>query len=224
MVPRQMNSSAGSTRREPFTSPTTCSRHPSTTGTRVRSAKEHFFQDVALIAPVSRSEQAQGANPQKFTITVTRDDARLLVDGAINHHKYVRFIIDTGREHDYDTSECSFTVRTRNQTSPADRSSRPRRGIDGRLIEIDSLSVGNVEARNFDVVVIEDGLRGMGLLGADFLSRFHLDINYNREQMVLHQSDGPYDGYPAARWQEKFRLYRRLKQPLNIALNRMRIT
>jgi len=62
------------------------------------------------------------------------------------------------------------------------------------------------------MVVIEDSLGGIALLGADFLSRFQMEINYSRGQMVLHTGEGPYDGYPAAWWQEKFRLYGRLKR------------
>ncbi|HEX2229861.1 MAG TPA: retropepsin-like aspartic protease [Candidatus Binatia bacterium] len=190
--------------------------HPQSIPERYRNqSPKHqgtLFRDAALIAPVSRIEQAQVADPQKVLVNLTRDDGRLLVNGTVNHHNFVRFIVDTGAS----MTMVPASVASRLGLDTKRALLMEVRGIggviEGRLVEIDSLRVGNAEARNFDVVVIEDGLRGMGLLGADFLSRYQLDINYTREQMVLHQGEGSYDGYPAAWWQEKFRLYRRLKR------------
>ena len=162
-------------------------------------------------APVPKASQAPVSNLQKFTISLTRQEGRLLVNGRINDHGSVRFIVDTG---------ASLTIIPAGIASRLgfDRNGAPSiqvRGvggvIDGRLIEIASLKVGHAEARNFDVVVVDDDLRGIGLLGADFLSRFQMHLNYTRDEMVLHAGEGPYEGYPAAWWQEKFRLYRRLK-------------
>lgn len=174
--------------------------------------QETLFGDAALIAPVSRTEQAQVGNPQKFTIHLTRDDGRLLVDGTVNHYNFVRFIVDTGASMTMIPASVASRLGLDSKRAPLIDVRGVGGVINGRLIEIDSLRVGNAEARNFDVVIIDDGLRGMGLLGADFLSRFQLDINYTREQMVLRDGEGPYDGYPAAWWQERFRLYSRLKQ------------
>jgi clan AA aspartic protease (TIGR02281 family) len=168
------------------------------------------LREAILIAPVPNTDQAD--EPQKFTINLTRDDGRLIVDGSINHHNFVRFIVDTGASMTMIPASVASRLGLDTKRALLIEVRGIGGGIDGRLIEIDSLRVGNVEARNFDVVFTEDGVGGLALLGADFLSRFRLHINYTREQMVLHQGEGPYDGYPAAWWQEKFRLYSRLKR------------
>jgi len=170
------------------------------------------FRESALPASVAKTEQAKLANPQKFTIPLTRDGVRLVVDGNINNQSPVRFIVDTGSN----MTIIPARVASRLGFDRKGALSIEIRGvggvIDGRLVEVDSLKIGNAEARNFDIVVLDDSLQGIGLLGADFLSRFHMDINFARDQMVLQPGEGPFDGYPATWWQEKFRLYSRLKR------------
>jgi clan AA aspartic protease (TIGR02281 family) len=165
------------------------------------------FRETAVPARLLKTN-----NAQKFTIPLTREDGRLLVDGNINTHSSVRFIVDTGASMTIIPARVASRLGLDSKRAPLIEVRGVGGGIDGRLIEIDSLTVGNAEVKNFDVVVIDDDLRGIGLLGADFLSRFQLDINYTRDQMVLQTGEGPYDGYPAAWWQEKFRLYKRLKR------------
>jgi clan AA aspartic protease (TIGR02281 family) len=152
----------------------------------------------------------ENSNTQKFIVALTREDGRLLVNGTINHGS-VRFIVDTGATMTILPARVAARLGLEPKKAPLIEIRGVGGAIDGRLIEIESLKVGNAEARNFDIIVIDDDLRGVGLLGADFLSRFQMDINYSREQMVLLPGEGPYDGYPAAWWQEKFRLYNRLK-------------
>jgi clan AA aspartic protease (TIGR02281 family) len=170
------------------------------------------FRETAVAKPIPETKQPKVPDPQKLTIALTREDGRLLVDGNVNNHNSVRFIVDTGAS----MTILPARVASRLGLDPKGAPLIELRGlggaIDGRLMEIDSLKIGNAEARNFDVVVVDDDLRGIGLLGADFLSRFQMDINYTRDQMVLQRGEGPYDGYPAAWWQERFRLYNRLKR------------
>ena len=168
--------------------------------------------DTALPTPVPKAEHANLANPQKFTIPLTREDGRLLVDGNINNQSPVRFIVDTGASITVIPARVASRLGLDSKAAPLIEIRGVGGVIDGRLIEIDILKVGNAEARNFDIVVIDDDLRELGLLGGDFLSRFQMDINYTRAQMVLQPGEGPYDGYPAAWWQERFRLYNRLKR------------
>ncbi|MGH7926815.1 MAG: TIGR02281 family clan AA aspartic protease [Candidatus Binatia bacterium] len=170
------------------------------------------FREAALPDPVPKTRQANVSHPQKFTIPLTREDGRLLVNGNINSHSSVRFIVDTGASITIIPASMASRLGLDPKGSPSIEIRGVGGAIDGRLVEIDSLKVGGAEARSFDVVVIDDDLRGAGLLGADFLSRFQIDINYTRQQMVLQPGEGPYDGYPAAWWQEKFRLYNRLKR------------
>ena len=162
--------------------------------------------------PVSQAEQTRVPYPPKFTIPFAREDGRLLVDGNINNQNYVRFIVDTGAS----MTIIPARVASRLAFDPKQSLLIEIRGvggvIDGRLIEVHSLKVGDAEAKNLDIVVIDDGLGGTALLGTDFLSRFQLSINYSRDHMVLQPGEAPYDGYPATWWQEKFRLYSRLKR------------
>jgi clan AA aspartic protease (TIGR02281 family) len=169
-------------------------------------------REPTLPVPVSQTEQARFPYLQKFTIPFAREDGRLLVDGNINNQNYVRFIVDTGAS----MTMIPARVASRLGFDPKQGLLIEIRGvggvIDGRLIEVDSLKVGDAEARNLDIVVIDDGLGGTALLGTDFLSRFQLSIYYSRNHLVLQPGEAPYDGYPATWWQEKFRLYSRLKR------------
>ena len=169
-------------------------------------------REPTLPVTVSQAEQARIPYPQKFTIPLTREGGRLLVDGNINNQSSVRFIVDTGAS----MTIIPAQVASRLGLDPKQALLIEIRGVggvtDGRLVEVDSLKVGDAEARNLDIVVIDDSLGGTALLGTDFLSRFQLGINYGRDQMVLQPGEAPYDGYPATWWQEKFRLYSRLKR------------
>ena len=171
-----------------------------------------LLPDTALPTPVPKAEHANLANPQKFAIPLTREDGRLLVDGRINNNSAVRFIVDTGASITVIPARMASRLGLDSKAAPLIEIRGVGGAVDGRLIEVDILKVGNAEARNFDVVVIDDDLRELSLLGGDFLSRFQMDINYTRGQMVLQPGEGPYDGYPAAWWQERFRLYNRLKR------------
>jgi clan AA aspartic protease (TIGR02281 family) len=169
-------------------------------------------REATLPVTVSQTDQARASYPQVFTIPLTREGGRLLVDGNINNQNSVRFIVDTGASMTIIPAQVAWRLGLdRKQGLLIDI-----RGvggvIDGRLIEVDSLKVGDAEARNLDIVVVDDGLGGTALLGTNFLSRFQLGINYSRDHMMLQPGDAPYDGYPATWWQEKFRLYSRLKR------------
>jgi clan AA aspartic protease (TIGR02281 family) len=170
------------------------------------------FRERALPAPVPKTEPAKLTNPQKLTIPLAREGGRLLVNGNINNQSSVRFIVDTGANMTMIPARVASRLGLDRKGSLLMEIRGVGGAIDGRLIEVDSLKVGNAEARNFDIVVVDDGLQGIGLLGTDFLSRFHMDINYAREQMVLQPGEGLFDGYPGTWWQEKFRLYSRLKR------------
>jgi clan AA aspartic protease (TIGR02281 family) len=161
---------------------------------------------------ISKGDFPKGADPQRYILPLTWEGGRLFVDAKINDRIPLRYIVDTGAN--MTVIPASFASRLgfdkRNSLSIDIRGVGGV--VEGRLIEVDSLKVGEAEARNFDMIVIEDSLGGTALLGADFLSRFRMEINYIRGQMVLHSGEGPYDGYPTAWWQEKFRLYERLKR------------
>jgi clan AA aspartic protease (TIGR02281 family) len=161
--------------------------------------------------PLHKGSIPQGSGPRRYILPLAREGGRLLVDAKINDRIPIRLIVDTG---------ANLTIIPASLASRLGFDKRNSLSIDvrgvcgvirGLLIEVDSLKVGEAEAKNFDMVVIDDSLGGTALLGADFLSRFLMEINYSRSQMVLQTGEGPYDGYPAAWWQEKFRLYNQLR-------------
>jgi clan AA aspartic protease (TIGR02281 family) len=161
---------------------------------------------------ISKSDLPKAIHPRRYILPLTWEGGRLFVDAKINDRIPIRLIVDTGAN----MTIIPASLASRLGFDKRNSLSIDVRGvggvIEGLLIEVDSLKVGEAEARNFDMVVIEDSLGGTALLGADFLSRFQMEINYSRGQMVLQTGEGPYDGYPGPWWQEKFRLYDRLKR------------
>jgi clan AA aspartic protease (TIGR02281 family) len=164
------------------------------------------------VIATSKSDLPRAPDPQRYILPLTWEGGRLFVDAKINDRIPLRYIVDTGAN----MTIIPASLASRLGFDKRNSLSIDIRGVggvvEGRLIEVDSLKVGEAETRNFDMIVIEDSLGGTALLGADFLSRFRMEINYIRGQMVLHSGEGPYDGYPTAWWQEKFRLYERLKR------------
>jgi clan AA aspartic protease (TIGR02281 family) len=160
----------------------------------------------------STSEFPRVPDPQRYILPLTWEGGRLFVDAKINNRTPVRCIVDTGANMTIIPASLASLLGFDKRNSLSIDIRGVGGVIEGRLIEVDSFKVGEAEAKNFDMIVIEDSLGGTALLGVDFLSRFRTEINYTRGQMVLHSGEGPYDGYPAAWWQEKFRLYERLKR------------
>jgi clan AA aspartic protease (TIGR02281 family) len=160
----------------------------------------------------SKSDLPRTSEPQRHVLPLTWEGGRLFVDARINDRFPIRCIVDTGANMTIIPASLASLLGFDKRNSLSIDIRGVGGVIEGRLIEVDSFKVGEAEAKNFDMIVIEDSLGGTALLGVDFLSRFRTEINYARGQMVLHAGDGQYDGYPAAWWQEKFRLYERLKR------------
>ena len=176
--------------------------------------------------PASKNDLPEVTNRRRYILPLAWEGGRLFVDAKINDRIPIRLIVDTGANMTIIPASLASRLGFDKRNSLSIEVRGVGGVIEGLLIEVDNLKVGEAEARNFDMVVIEDSLGGTALLGADFLSRFQMEINYTRGQMVLHTGEGPYDGYPAAWWQEKFRLYDRLKrvyeQRISQNKNRMR--
>jgi hypothetical protein len=54
----------------------------------------------------------------------------------------------------------------------------------------------------------------VGLLGADFLLEYRVEIQYAQNQVVLEPQDGPYGGHSFEWWQQRFRRYAGYKRNL----------
>jgi clan AA aspartic protease (TIGR02281 family) len=151
------------------------------------------------------------AESRRHILPLTWEAGRLFVDARLNNRIPIRCIVDTGANMSIIPASLAALMGFDKRRSLAVDIRGIGGIINGHIIELESLAVGTAESRNFDVIVVEDSLGGIALLGADFLSRFRMEIDYNRGEMVLHAGEGPYDGYPGRWWQEKFRLYERLK-------------
>ncbi len=189
-------------------------RHPGQAGGDA-SAREK-------INTIRKNETSQAAKAQRYILPLTWEGGRLLVDAKINGRIPVRYIVDTGSNITIIPASFASLLGFHKKNSLSIHIRGIGGVVDGRLIEVESLQVGGAEARNFEMVVVEDGFGATALLGADFLSRFRMEINYSQSQLVLQTGDGMYDGYPAAWWQEKFRLYDRLKRSYEQRLSQNR--
>jgi len=90
--------------------------------------------------------------------------------------------------------------------------------VDVPLVEIDSINVGGAEVRNLEVTVqdIFGGSMGsVGLLGADFLLEYRVDIQYAQNRVILERQEGPYGGHSFEWWQQRFRRYAAHKRSLD---------
>jgi clan AA aspartic protease (TIGR02281 family) len=172
-----------------------------------------FFALVLLLGScfVGVESIADEAN-RRHLLPLTWEGGRLFVDARLNNRIPIRCIVDTGANMSIIPASLATLVGFDKRRSLAVDIRGIGGIIEGRIMELESLAVGTAESRNVDVIVVEDDLGGIALLGADFFSRFRMEIDYNRGHLLLHAGEAPYDGYPGRWWQERFRLYTRLKQ------------
>lgn len=108
------------------------------------------------------------------TIKVSADPSgHFITKGAVNGRS-VRFLVDTG---------ASLTTLSRAQAkqiglryrhgSPA-QAATANGMVDGWLVELDSVRVGNVTVRSVDAMIVNADL-SIGLLGMSFLDKFDMD-------------------------------------------------
>ncbi len=180
---------------------------PATVPTTLRSPSSADKPPAAL--PQSQPRRTQPvSSPQKIVVPFGRDRDRVIVEGTVNGRGPLKFLLDTGA----DITSIPRALAEQLGIS-VDRGIRiPVRGIGGKvmapLVEIDSLRVGEAEVRNLAVLVMSlPG--GRGLLGANFLAEFEVNIKYGENQLMLMRRQGPYAGFPPEWWQRKIRFYRK---------------
>ncbi len=148
-----------------------------------RSDQKDTHHLAAISQPVS--------SPQKFLIPLTRKGNIITVDGIVNGRDTVKFILDTG-------AEITLIPRSIVQQSAISLDSSIATKVSGiggtiiaPLVKIGSLKVGGAEVRNLDGLIIEnDLLPGQGLLGANFLGKFRVEIDYAINQLILERKVG----------------------------------
>jgi predicted aspartyl protease len=153
--------------------------------------------------------------PVNFTVDIGAIVTTLPVSIAsqlgINLEKAIPFLVDTGGNVTAPVSIASQLAINLEKGLPFSmkglRDSRSR-----RLVAIDSLRLGELEVNQLEIAITEADSSRIGLLGADFLGRFRIEMDYGLNQMRLARGEGPHDGYPPEWWQQRFRFYRGLIQ------------
>jgi hypothetical protein len=185
---------------------------------KFRAQAEKRFQPAVRAPSGSVPEyQPRGSQPAVIVVPFKRQGNLIIVDGTINQTVPVRFILDTGAE----ISIIPLSVAPRLGINPRSAIFITMTGIGGSvevpLVEVESLSIGGAEVRNLEVTLNNTPLPDTGLLGADFLSDYKVDIKYAANQIFLEPVERPYGGHTFEWWQKKFRMYLAIKRQYETA-------
>jgi len=130
-----------------------------------------------------------GSSTIKFR--VNRQAPLIVVNGFVNDKGPIDFIVDTG---------ASLTILSRQMAKRAgirlDGKKAKAAGPDGAqtvtLVTVGLLTVGDIQVRNLKMAVMDFGLLNQyaqtnagGILGYNFLKRFHTQINYATRQICF---------------------------------------
>ncbi len=164
-------------------------------------------------SPVPALEQ-ESKQPQtaRNTVPFERQGSLIIVEGVVNRSVPVKFILDTG-------AEVTTLPRSLGQQLGIDPGSSvliTMKSMGGSadvpLVEVNSVAVGAAEGTNMDVLISDTPVKDTGLLGADFLSDFKVDIKYGENQVVFEGRDRSYGGHTFEWWQKKFRMFNAIKK------------
>jgi len=147
---------------------------------RDRATIESGGKRRVLVRGQTYSTSAPGADRQSVTMSAGAGD-HYFVDGQINGGA-IRFLVDTG------ASAVAIPAREADRLGIDYR--KGRRGTTQtaggptpmHLVRLDSISIGGIELRNIDAIVIENGL-DVALLGMSFLSR--VDMKQDRRGLTI---------------------------------------
>jgi hypothetical protein len=160
-------------------------------------------------APEKESKQPTGG---RTTVPFERRGSLVIVEGVVNRSVPVKFILDTGAE----VSSLPHSLGLQLGVDPGNSVLITMKGMGGNtdvpLVELNSLAVGAAEAANLDVLLSDTPIQDTGLLGADFLSDFKVDIKYADNQVVFEPADRSYGGHAFEWWQKKFRMFNAIKK------------
>jgi predicted aspartyl protease len=171
-------------------------------------------------APLLPERRSGPSEPRQFVVPFTRTEGNhILVDGIVNGRSKVKFILDTG-------AFGSTIPRSMAAQSGIDLDKGlliTTGGVGGAvevpLVEIDSINVGGAEVKNLEITIQDlpfGAIGPVGLLGADFLLEYRVEIQYAQNQVVLEPQEGPYGGHSSEWWQQRFRRYAGFKKTLDL--------
>lgn len=134
---------------------------------------------------------ASPANPRLVVVPITRRGNAILVQSIINGAAQTILLVDTGATYGLISPQLAEALRiTPDQAARRIRVMTVSGPVEAPLIRLDSVRVGEAEARNVEVLV--HAVPGWppwmgGLLGLSFLNRFRVSIDAEAGQMVLAQ-------------------------------------
>ncbi len=128
--------------------------------------------------------EAVGSVATGSTIKVSADrSGHFLTKGAVNGRS-VRFLVDTGASLTTLSRAQAKQIGLRYRHGAPARAATANGQVDGWLIELDSVRVGDVTVHNVDAMVINAEL-SVGLLGMSFLDKF--DMEQQGSKLVLRR-------------------------------------
>ena len=177
-------------------------------------------------APAAPSPGRPSAPSQalRYIVPFTRSEGNhVLVQGVVNGRAVVRFILDTGAGSSMIPRSAASQAGIDIDRGLVITAAGVGGAVDVPLVEIDSINVGGAEVRNLEVTVQDlfgGKLDSVGLLGADFLLEYRVDIQYAQNRVVLERQEGPYGGHSFEWWQQRFRRYAAHKRSLEAGRGR----
>jgi hypothetical protein len=147
-----------------------------------------------------------------IVVPFERNGSLIIVQGVINGSFPVKFILDTGAE----VSSLPRALASQLGVDPGGSVLITMKGMGGNtevpLVEINSIAVGPAEATNLDVLLSDTPVKDTGLLGADFLADYRVNIHYAENQVAFEPGDRSYGGHTFEWWQKKFRMFQSIKR------------
>jgi len=150
--------------------------------------EQRIFRSARKVTHHLTERSQPVSTTQKIVVPLTRKGNMVIVDGTVNGRDTIKFILDTGAELTLIPRSMVQQLAISLDSSIATLVTGIGGTIIAPLVKIDSLKVGEAEVINIDGLIIENALlTGQGLLGGNFLSKFRVDIDYAKNQLILER-------------------------------------